>query len=842
MTAFRPNYNQMLRDVEKQVSLNIETYSSKLDQSVSSGMLSVDLILGNGGWIPGLHTSLGFEQSAKTTLVIHSLHEALAADIPVIELWDYEKTFSSDYAINFHNNGHMTRDTFGKLGTGGRWEVEPRIPSYDSHTMEDFFNAVHALLKQMPRKRKIEDTWFYVYKKSQQNLRLIDGQYDKGLYRSLDKYCVEAEDGLPQAFLVIDSYPNMLPENMDSDEISGAAAVQARAFSDHLKRVKALIASRNAVWLGVNQIRTRPMIGYATGCFRGQARVLMADGTEKYIEDVVLNKDPGPIMSYNKETGKVEAKRITNWYVNGRTDDWLQIHTNASEVLGPDVIECTPNHKFMLYAKKKKKRKLVSAADLRVGDRLLAVSNRGRPSLEQRQVMIGSLLGDGCFNYKAGKWSIEISHKVQDVFYLKYKNKILKDQVCYFTKDVGDCGAMCTLETVSVGSKWMRDIRKEMKPGSGRAKEYPKTLIELVDPIGLAIWYMDDAAKNRSRIKMQSFPEADAKKIVDRLNERFGTQIAFHSWKDSRSKTGRGWGCSFDTRMLRLIMPYVHKKWNDRITCSRARRVIETFGIGARVKEIQKTRSGDLYTYGEVIKRIVPTAKSPEMYRGSNALASVGEERDRRFDTTKYDLEVEDNHLYVIDGVIVHNSPEYEPCGNSLQINSDVRLAHRGVSIPPKYIVTGTKDKKHLIEKSVSHKDRQDSYRFITIDIVKNKVGGSPVGTRIHERIWEYDGKGTARGLDPVFDTWQYLLLTGQLEGNLKKFALDMEGNPLHGMELTYPQFKTLITGRPEGKKGVIGKKEVCAKLGINENPRIRQWCFDQLQSGVGYDFFSKYG
>ena len=448
--VFKPDYNRILRDVERQVDLNIETYGSKVDQSVSSGLLCVDLILGNGGWVPGLHTSLGFEQSAKTTLLIHFLHEALTADIPVIEAWDYEKTFASDYALNFHNNKSMTRETFGKM-KGGKWEIPPRIPSYDSHVAEDFFDAVHSLCKRLPRKRKIEDTWFYIYKKTRENLALIDGQYDKGMFRALDKYCIEAADGLPQVVLGVDSYPNMLPENMDAEESSNAAAGPARMFSDQLKRVKALMASRNVIWLGVNQMRIRPMIG-----FKG--------------------------------------------------------------------------------------------------------------------------------------------------------------------------------------------------------------------------------------------------------------------------------------------------------------------------------------------------------------------------------------------------NPEYEPCGQALQINSDVRLGHRAISIPPQYLVTGAKDRRHLIEKSITHAGRQDSYRFITITVVKNKVGGSPIDTRIHQRIWEYDGKGTARGLDPVFDTWQYLYLTSQVAGNLKKFTLDVEGNPLHGCTLTYPQFKTLIAGRPEGKKGVPGKKEVCAKLGINENPRIRQWCFDQLRSGVGYDYFHKYG
>jgi recombination protein RecA len=45
----------------------------------------------------------------------------------------------------------------------------------------------------------------------------------------------------------------------------------------------------------------------------------------------------------------------------------------------------------------------------------------------------------------------------------------------------------------------------------------------------------------------------------------------------------------------------------------------------------------------------------------------------------RFDIEVEDNHNYLVDGVVVHNSPEVTPGGRALKFYSSVRLDIRRV-------------------------------------------------------------------------------------------------------------------------------------------------------------------
>ena len=44
-------------------------------------------------------------------------------------------------------------------------------------------------------------------------------------------------------------------------------------------------------------------------------------------------------------------------------------------------------------------------------------------------------------------------------------------------------------------------------------------------------------------------------------------------------------------------------------------------------------------------------------------------------------------------------------------------------------------------------------------------------------RLWITDAKGDAQGFDPVFDTYMYLLSTGQVEGKRAKLRLKFKGN-----------------------------------------------------------------
>ena len=167
-------------------------------------------------------------------------------------------------------------------------------------------------------------------------------------------------------------------------------------------------------------------------------------------------------------------------------------------------------------------------------------------------------------------------------------------------------------------------------------------------------------------------------------------------------------------------------------------------------------------------------------------------------------------------------STEYEPGGNALKFYSDVRVSHR-----PRGVPHASKYSRYEEEDSVLG-EGMDQYRYILMYTVKNKFGAGNI--EAYQRIWTSDPMGRAMGVCPVWDTYEYLKRTGQVEGDRR--ALQVKLPDLDLPKVNWLKFKGLVLL----KGGDL--RDHCASLGLDENPKIRKRCFDQLASGDGLDLF----
>lgn len=173
----------------------------------------------------------------------------------------------------------------------------------------------------------------------------------------------------------------------------------------------------------------------------------------------------------------------------------------------------------------------------------------------------------------------------------------------------------------------------------------------------------------------------------------------------------------------------------------------------------------------------------------------------------------------------MYGPKQTEKGGKALQQFSDVRFRQtsRALSAAPFGPKAGHKmwDEQ---ETSVEFEGK-DRYRYVHVKAIKNKLAVPQRETFI--RIWVEDGSGTARGVDPVFDTIQYLHATGQLTGKRAKFKLN-----LHGLGEAKETLKWMTL-----KRWVLGDKDtmrkISAKLGYKPMS-LRKFCFSQMQKGVG--------
>lgn len=235
----------------------------------STGLLSLDVALAGGLLGGGWYTCFGGEQSCKSTTAMTILSSIMGQKdfIGKASYFDYEGSSQATYIENIMRSMGVTENVERVFGVRddvtGDWVVPPRVRYYAPDTGEKFFNYLAKLGKMLPDKVRMNGQWYYVYDNTKANQKALKGMYDKKYFAKANRFRIPAPDGSIQAIVLTDSYPAMLPGIADEkEEGDKSLALQARMFSDGLKRVKGMMRSKRIVVLGVNQLRKVPMAMY----------------------------------------------------------------------------------------------------------------------------------------------------------------------------------------------------------------------------------------------------------------------------------------------------------------------------------------------------------------------------------------------------------------------------------------------------------------------------------------------------------------------------------------------------------------------------------------------------
>ena len=156
---------------------------------------------------------------------------------------------------------------------------------------------------------------------------------------------------------------------------------------------------------------------------------------------------------------------------------------------------------------------------------------------------------------------------------------------------------------------------------------------------------------------------------------------------------------------------------------------------------------------------------------------------------------------------VMFGNPEYEPNGEAVKFISSVRIKNTARAIPH--------GKGQLEQEASVLLDGDDEYQYICMRPTKNKQYNS-TGLESWQRVWKSDPQGTAHGFDPVWNIYDYLLLTGQATrfGSGTKRKIDLYIKDVNGEKVVYEaedldwwDFKALILLR--GKERVNYAKEL---------------------------------
>jgi RecA/RadA recombinase len=276
------DYGDVMDGIEKKYDTGSSQLTSDPRAKLSIGLLSLDLLLNGGVLGGGWYTFFGQEQSAKSTLAMLTLVSALNTDVPLLGYYDYEGSSSYDYISNIMKSMNVKgniENIFGLRDDEGHWLIKPRVRYYQPSTAEAFFDSVAKLLRALPDIKMIGDKQYYVYP-DEKTVRAKIKTWDEKLLKKTGQLYVETSSYIKhQAIFVVDSYPAMLPEKQDEDDPGSAMAVQARMFSEQIKRIKARLKPKKVTIIGINQIRLKPAVIYGSPEYEpcGEALKLFSD-------------------------------------------------------------------------------------------------------------------------------------------------------------------------------------------------------------------------------------------------------------------------------------------------------------------------------------------------------------------------------------------------------------------------------------------------------------------------------------------------------------------------------------------------------------------------------------
>ena len=449
--------------------------------------------------------------------------------------------------------------------------------------------------------------------------------------------------------IAVDSVAALTPRaELEGQMGDTTVGLQARMMSQAMRKLAGNLNRTSTLCLFTNQIREK--VGVMFGCLTYDAQILLADGSTERIGKIVNQRLPVEVMSMDPETGEISPKRIVEYYDNGVTGDWL--HFTLEGGRGRHQLVCTPNH--LIFTPEGEKH----ALEIEEGDEMLVAVQHYALSDDQRQLILGSLLGDGSLRFaSAHNAHFRVGHGERQRAYCEWKHEMLAP----FANKLAPTGKGIGFDTIPMHQlAWLH----EAVYANGGGRTVSDALIEQLDARSIAAWYCDDGTfegqykrwgNGKSTICCKALSVEDRERLATRC-ETLGMgrpTVSGNNLLFSGDRTRR-----FQER----IAPFVHPSLDDKLHPDLRGRFAwhpDTSDVhlnGTRLASRTSLRPAPM----KVVRK--QSTKPPKSRRGA-----------------RYDLQVEDNHSYIAGGVIVHNSPETQPGGRALKFYSSQRLDIRRI-------------------------------------------------------------------------------------------------------------------------------------------------------------------
>ena len=274
----------------------------------------------------------------------------------------------------------------------------------------------------------------------------------------------------------------------------------------------------------------------------------------------------------------------------------------------------------------------------------------------QWEVLLGGLMGDGALSPTRGGHAARyrFGHGARQEAYADWKASLFANVGA--SRSTNETGAVF-YDVPALPE--LAELRRAVYIGGKKvlSEDYLKALT----PLSLAIWYMDDGSfterakglqartregSGRAEICIEAMEPSTRDRLVRYLSDTWQVRPRLHQ---RAGKAVLTFPKDETAKLQALIAPYVHP--------SMAYKLLPRFRGRFHVEPRFVSPRYELMPLPIVDIHVKPRTRS--MHR--------------------FDIEVEGSHNYLVDGVVVHNSPETTPGGRALKFYSSVRLDVRKI-------------------------------------------------------------------------------------------------------------------------------------------------------------------
>jgi ATP-dependent exoDNAse (exonuclease V) alpha subunit len=358
------------------------------------------------------------------------------------------------------------------------------------------------------------------------------------------------------------------------------------------------------------------------GCLPYKQFINLADGTKKYIGEIVNKKLSVEVLSYNFEKHCIESKKVIDWFKYPRKErKLLRIKlSNTATREYQRILRCTGNHEIYIPNGKK------LASELKVGE-LVLVKGTFLNSY-QKSFLFGTLLGDAHIPKGTTRKRISFVHGQGQKDYLLLKKALYGGKSYEVSGGYKKEKKLLHCYTPQIDD--LEILYPIFYDENGR-KRITQEWLSNLDEIGLAAWYMDDGQlsnqKGRSHsavLHTEGFKKNDCKQIVNWLKQQWGINSSVY-------RVGkRGYF------IIRVTCESSVKFWN--ITAKHT--------VPSMSYKFPKGYTVGGYNYNSLYNDIqeYPILSIEEYEPKGNTHKNV------------YDICVEDNHNYFSNNILISNS------------------------------------------------------------------------------------------------------------------------------------------------------------------------------------------